>query len=57
MTGMINVVSSFTDASFVPEDHVGETLSLVRGNLRFHSSADPSWMIYVRSEEDIAGAK
>jgi hypothetical protein len=55
-TGMINVVSSFTDAGFVPADHVGETLSLVRGNLRFHSSADPSWMIYVRSEEDIAGA-
>ena len=57
--GLINVVSAFTDMSFVPEDHVGETLSLVRGNLRFHSSADPPWMIYVRSPDDIVapGAK
>jgi hypothetical protein len=55
-TGMINVVSAFTAQEFVPEDHVGETLPLVRGNLRFHSSADPSWMIYVRSEEDITAA-
>ncbi|MCK9460378.1 MAG: hypothetical protein M0R80_12135 [Proteobacteria bacterium] len=54
--GKINVVSAFTAADFDPEEHVGETLPLVRGNLRFHSSADPSWMIYVRSEEDIAAA-
>ena len=55
-TGMINVVSAFTAAGFDPEEHVGETLPFVRGNLRFHSSADPSWMIYVRSQEDIAAA-
>jgi hypothetical protein len=53
MVGMINVVSAFTAAQFNPEEHEGETLSLVRGNLRFHSSADPPWMIYVRSGDDI----
>jgi len=55
-TGKINVVSAFTVQSFDPEEHVGETLPFVRGNLRYHSSADPSWMIYARSEEDIAVA-
>jgi len=55
-TGMINVVSAFAVADFDPEEHVGETLPFVRGNLRYHSSAAPPWMIYVRSEEDIAAA-
>jgi len=57
-TGKINIVSATGAPDFNPADHVGETLSIVRGNLRYHTAADPSWMIYVRSAEDIgAGAK
>jgi hypothetical protein len=55
-TGLVNVVSTFTAADFDPAAHVGETLPLILGNLRYHSSADPSWIIYVRSQEDIAAA-
>jgi hypothetical protein len=55
-TGLVNVVSAFTAAEFDPAAHVGETLPIVRGNLRYHSSAAPSWMIYVRSAEDIVAA-
>jgi hypothetical protein len=54
--GMINVVSAFTAMEFDPAEHEGETLALVRGNLRYHNSADPSWMIYVRSSDDIVAA-
>ena len=55
-TGKINVVSASTASEFNPADYEGATLATVRGNLRYHSAADPAWMIYVRSMEDIAAA-
>jgi hypothetical protein len=55
-TGKINVVSASTASEFNPALYEGATLTSVRGNLRYHSAADPTWMIYVRSVEDIAAA-
>jgi len=53
-SGKINVISANTIPEFVPPDHVGETAKSIKGNLRFHSSADPSWIIYTRLSGDIA---
>lgn len=56
-TGKITVVSASTASGFDPALHEGATLAAVRGNLRYHQAADPPWMIYVRSMEDIAAAE
>lgn len=52
-TGKINVVSTYTIPDFYPPDHAGEVLPSVKGNLRYHAGADPSWIIYTRFDGDI----
>jgi hypothetical protein len=52
--GAINVVSAFTVPEFDPAAHEGEELSRISGNLRFHTSATPNWIIQTRFPDDIA---
>lgn len=49
----ITVLSSYTVPWFDPPAHVGETLPVVRGALRYHLSARPQWILYPRQEDDI----
>lgn len=49
----ITVVSALSATGFTPEPFVGKTLDRVTGNLRYHVAADPPWMIYTRSDDDI----
>jgi len=51
--GSIDVVSAYTVPGFDPAGRVGESIELVRGNLRYHSSADPGWIVYARFDGDI----
>lgn len=51
--GGVSVVSRYLAPSFDPMEHGGQTLTSITGNLRYHSSARPNWIIYVRGESDI----
>lgn len=52
--GAINVVSAFTVADVDPAALVDQVLPRITGNLRYHTSATPNWIIYTRFPDDIA---
>jgi hypothetical protein len=52
--GAINVVSAYTVVDVDPAELVGQTLPRITGNLRYHTSATPNWIIYTRFPDDIA---
>jgi len=49
----ISVLSTFTIPDFDPNDHVGESLPRITGNLREHSSSLTGWILYPRGPEDM----
>ena len=51
--GLVNIVSAYTIIDLDPTDLVGETLPRITGNLRYHASATPNWIIYTRGPQDI----
>lgn len=51
--GAITIVSAFTVEWLDPNDHVGATISRITGNLRYHSSAEPPWIIRPRDNDDV----
>ena len=51
--GAITVLSSFTVDWFDPNEHVGERVARITGNLRYHSSATPTWILIPRGNDDI----
>lgn len=51
--GAVNVISQGAAPGFDPTEHVGDAIAVLRGNLRFHQSASPQWMIYPRDEDDL----
>ena len=51
--GAITIVSAFTVDWFDPYEHAGETVARITGNLRYHSSATPSWIIRPRRNDDM----
>lgn len=52
-TDAISVLSTFTVPDYDPNDHVGETISRIGGNLREHSSSLTGWILYPRGPEDM----
>ena len=38
---------------FDPYEHAGATVARITGNLRYHSSATPSWIIRPRRNDDM----
>ena len=51
--GLVNIVSAYTIIDLDPADIVGEVLPRITGNLRYHGSAAPNWIIYTRGPQDI----
>ncbi len=51
--GGITVVSALSATKFTPEPLVGKVLPRIVGDLRYHVSARPSWIMYTRSDADI----
>ncbi len=49
----ISVLSTFTIPDVDPNEHVGETISRIGGNLREHSSSLTGWILYPRGPEDM----
>jgi hypothetical protein len=52
-TGVVTVLSAFTVDWFDPHDHVGAQVARITGNLRYHSSAEPAWIIRPRRNDDM----
>ena len=52
--GALTVVSALSATMFTPEKLVGKVLPSITGNLRYHVAATPSWILYTRSDADIA---
>jgi hypothetical protein len=53
LEGAITIVSSFTVEWLDPNEHVGKTISRITGNLRYHSSAEPAWILRPRDNDDV----
>lgn len=53
LEGAITIVSSFTVEWLDPNEHVGMTIARITGNLRYHSSADPAWILRPRDSDDV----
>jgi hypothetical protein len=51
--GAITIVSAFTVDWFDPYEHVGEAVVRITGNLRYHSSATPTWLLLPRGNDDM----
>ena len=51
--GGINIVSALSATNFTPEPLVGKVLKRITGDLRYHIAAQPSWLLYTRSDADI----
>ncbi len=51
--GGINIVSALSATNFTPEPLVGKVLKRITGDLRYHIAAQPSWLLYTRSDDDI----
>jgi hypothetical protein len=49
----ITIVSALSATGFTPEAHVDGTLKSITGNLRYHGAANPPWIMYTRSDDDI----
>lgn len=53
LEGAITIVSAFTVEWLDPYDHVDKTIARITGNLRYHSSAEPTWLLLPRDADDV----